>query len=328
MAKVMMLVPRERVARYGAPGQIPEGWEAVYCLEMTDRERLAAAGDADYLYTGSTTEVGRELIDHMPRLRLIQAEGVGFDRIDLAAAAARKIPVCNCAGTNAGAVAEHTVMLILAVQRFLVEGQLEIFAGRFAQCKDRVMVEDMVELSDCRVGLVGLGSIAVETARRLRPFGCGLCYWSRTPKPELAEELGLSYLPLNDLLGSCDVVSLHTAATAETRHLICGETLGLMKPGAVLVNTARGALVDEDALAEALRSGRLGGAGLDVMEEEPLPLDSPLLHLPHEAARRLVLSPHLGGVTGASFRRQVAMSWANLRRHAAGERPEHIVNGL
>ena len=190
------------------------------------------------------------------------------------------------------------------------------------------MVEDMVELSDCRVGLVGLGSIAVETARRLRPFGCGLCYWSRTPKPELAEELGLSYLPLNDLLGSCDVVSLHTAATAETRHLICEETLALMKPGAVLVNTARGALVDENALAEALRSGRLGGAGLDVMEEEPLPLDSPLLHLPHEAARRLVLSPHLGGVTGASFRRQVAMSWANLRRHAAGERPEHIVNGL
>ena len=323
-----MLVPQPRVARYGAPGQIPEGWELVYGLDMTTGERLAAAGDADYLYTGSVVEVGRELIDGMPDLRMIQAEGVGFERIDLAAAAERGIPVCNCAGTNAGAVAEHTVMLILAVQRFLPASQQAVFRGEFAPFKNRIVMEDMVELADCKVGLVGLGRIAAETARRLRPFGCPLYYWNRTPRPELAAELGAEHLPLDQLLSTCDVVSLHAAATAETRHLIDGEALARMKPGAVLVNTARGALVDEDALAAALESGRLGGAGLDVMEREPLPLDSPLLRLSPEAARRLVLTPHLGGVTGSVFRRQVAMSWENLRRHAAGERPINIVNGL
>ena len=145
---------------------------------------------------------------------------------------------------------------------------------------------------------------------------------------ELAEKLDLDYLPLEGLLRTCDVVSLHTAATAQTHHIINERTLALMKPGAVLVNTARGALVDENALAASLESGRLGGAGLDVQEREPMPLDNPLLHLSPEAARRLVLAPHLGGVTGIVFRRQVEMSWANLRRMEAGERPAHIVNGL
>lgn len=328
MVKVLMLVPEERIAKFGAPGQIPEGWEPVYCLDMNDEQRLAAAGDAKYLYTGSVVDVSEQLIEGMPNLELIQAEGVGFDKIALDAAARRGIPVCNCAGTNAGAVAEQTIMLILAVQRFLVEGHRAVFEGRFTQCKNRVMQEDMVELADCHVGLVGLGNIAVETARRLKNFGCRISYWNRTPKPALEQELGIDYMELDELLKSCEVISLHTAATPETYHIICERTLGLMKPDAVLVNTSRGALVDEAALARALEEGRLGGAGLDVMEVEPLPLDSPLLHLSDEANRRLVLAPHLGGVSGASFRRQVEMSWANLRRFEAGERPLHIVNGV
>ncbi len=238
--KVLMLVPPERIAKYGAPGQHPEDWELVYGLDMTDEQRLAAAGDADYLYTGSVVEVSTRLIEGMTKLRMIQAEGVGFERIDLAAAARRGIPVCNCAGTNAGAVAEQTVMLILAVQRFLVEGHHAVFQGRFMQCKNRVMQEDMVELADCHVGLVGLGNIAVETARRLRAFGCRISYWNRSPKPELERELGIDYLELDELLKGCDVISLHTAVAPETRHIICERTLGLMKPGAVLVITARG----------------------------------------------------------------------------------------
>ena len=327
MAKVLALVDERRVARFGKPGQIPGDWDVVYGLYMTDEERLAAAWDADYLYTISVVEVSAKLINGMPKLKLIQAEGVGFDKIDLEAANARKIPVCNCAGTNAGAVAEQTVMLILAVQRFLVEGHRAIFEDRYQETKNRVIRDEMVDLSDCHVGLVGLGNIAVETAKRLKPFGCRMSYWNRTPKPGLAEELGLDYLPLEELLRTCDVVSLHTAATAETRHIINEKTLSIMKPGAVLVNTARGALVDEAALARALESGRLGGAGLDVQEQEPVPMDNPLLHLSPEANRRLVLAPHLGGVTGTVFRRQVEMSWANLRRMERGERPIYIVNG-
>ena len=328
MAKVLMLEEEWRMDCFGQPGQIPEGWEVVWGLEMSDEERLSVAGDADYLYTSSVVEVSGRLIRGMPNLKLIQAEGVGFDKIDLPAATARKIPVCNCAGTNAVAVAEQTVMLILAVQRYLVEGHRAIFENRYMREKNRIIRENMVELSQCHVGLVGLGNIAVETAKRLRAFGCRISYWNRSPKPELAEKLDLDYLPLEELLRTCDVVSLHTAATAQTHHIINERTLALMKPGAVLVNTARGALVDENALAASLESGRLGGAGLDVQEQEPMPLDNPLLHLSPEAARRLVLAPHLGGVTGIVFRRQVEMSWANLRRMEAGERPAHIVNGL
>lgn len=328
MTKVLVLVEAERIARFGGASWIPEGWEIIYGLSMTDEERLAAAGDADYLYTGSTVTVSRALIQGMPNLRLIQAEGVGFDKIDLKAAADRGIPVCNCAGTNAGAVADQTVMLILAVQRFLVASHLAVFQDRYMATKERIIQEDMVELSDCRVGLVGLGNIAVETAKRLKPFGCRVSYWNRTPKPELAAELGADYLPLEELLKTCDVVSLHTAATAETRHIINEKTLALMKPDAVLVNTARGALVDEAALARALESGKLGGAGLDVQEQEPMQMDNPLLQLPPEAARRLVLAPHLGGVTGATFRRQVKMAWGNLCRVERGEAPIYVVNGI
>jgi phosphoglycerate dehydrogenase-like enzyme len=328
MAKVLVLADPRRVSRFGKPGQIPADWEVVYGMELTDEQRLAAAGDADYLYTISVVEVSGALIKGMPNLKLIQAEGVGFDKVDLAAATARGIPVCNCAGTNAGAVAEQTVLLILAVQRFLVEGHRAVLEGRYQQTKNRIIRDEMVELANCHVGLVGLGNIAAETAKRLRPFGCAISYWNRTPRPDRAAELGVDYLPLRELLSTCDVVSLHVAATADTRHLINADTLALMKPGAVLVNTARGALVDEAALAAALEGGRLGGAGLDVQAQEPVPPDSPLCRLSSEAARRLVLSPHLGGVTGSVFRCQVEMSWANLRRMDRGERPWNVVNGL
>ncbi len=328
MAKVLVLVEKARFDLYGRPGQIPGDWEIVYGLNLSDADRLAAAWDADYLYTGSLVDISEELIAGMPNLKLIQAEGVGYERIPLASAAARGIPVCNCAGSNAGAVADQAVLLILAVQRFLVDSQNAVFEDRYLQTKRRVMLEDMAELCDCHVGLVGLGRIAEETAKRLRPFGCRISYWSRTRKPEQESQLSIDYLPLDDLIACCDVVSLHTAATPETWHLMDAAALSRMKQGAILINTARGSLVDETALAEELESGHLGGAGLDVQAQEPMHPDNPLLHLSPDAARRLILSPHIGGVTGSAFRRQIEMSWHNLRRVEAGERPVDIVNGV
>ena len=191
------------------------------------------------------------------------------------------------------------------------------------------MVEGITELSACKVGLVGLGDTGRAAAEHLRPFGCGLYYYSKHRRPpEEEQRLGVTYLPLEELAAVCDIVSLHCAVTGETRNMVDDAFLGRMKPTAYLINTARGDLVDNDALRRALTEGRIAGAGLDTVTPEPVPADHPLAALPEAVRDRVVLAPHLGGITEASFRRAHAHMWRNAERIAAGERPDCVVNGL
>ena len=185
------------------------------------------------------------------------------------------------------------------------------------------------ELGHSSVGLVGFGDIAQATARRLAPFGCSLYYYAPHRRPqEIEADFGVTYLSLEELFASCDILSLHCAVTPETREMVNDALLARIKPGAILINTARGDLIDNEAVRRALLDGRLGGAGFDVLAPEPTPADHPLVDLPPEVRDRVVYAPHLGGITSGSFRRAHGNMWASVRSMLQGGRPSNVVNGL
>lgn len=328
--KVLILGPEARYRRY-APDFLPHlGVEQVFCsIDQSPLQTAAAHPDIQVILADAVIPVTGELMDLLPDLRLIHSEGVAFHLIDLEAARARGIYVCNNKGCNAASVAEHTVMLMLMALRHGVTGHQAVLEGRQFQMKEEVMASSAPELGEQRIGLVGFGDIAQATARLLRPFGCRLFYYTahRRP-PEVEERFSITYLPLEELAAQCDILSLHCAVNERTTHMVNGELLAHVKPGAILLNTARGALVDNQAVRQALIEGRLGGIAIDTFDPEPTPADHPLVDLPPEAAARAVLSPHLGGNTGGSFRRSHHTMWSAVRQVMAGQRPEFIVNGL
>ena len=285
--------------------------------------------DAEIVFADAITAVGRDVMDALPRLRLIHSEGVAFNAIDVDAAREKGIFVCNNKGCNAASVAEHTVMLILMALRCGVTGHRAVLAGEQIQFKEHFMVSSSPELGEQSVGIIGLGDIGTATVRLLRPFGCRLYYYTahRRP-PETEEDLGVTYLPLEELAETCGVLSLHCAVNEQTTHMVNEAFLSHVKPGAILVNTARGQLVDNLAVRQALIDGRLGGIAIDTFDPEPTPADHPLVDLPPEIAGRAVLSPHLGGITGGVFRRAHRNMWNSVQLCLEGKRPNFIVNGL
>ena len=328
--KILVYGPKSRYDLYlpDYVKQLPV--EMVFCSSRQPTLQEAEANsDTQVVFVDAITPVTREFMDKLPRLKLVHSEGVAFNAIDVEAARERGVYVCNNKGCNAVSVAEHTVMLMLMALRHGVTGHSAVQAGEQIQFKERVMVSNAPELGEQTVGLIGLGDIGQATARLLRPFGCGLYYYTahRRP-PELEEELGVSYLPLEELAARCSILSLHCAVNEHTTHIIDEVFLSRVRPGAILVNTARGQLVDNSAVRQALISGQLGGIAVDTFDPEPTPADHPLVDLPVEAAARAVYSPHLGGITGGSFRRAHENMWNSVRLLMEGQRPGFIVNGL
>jgi phosphoglycerate dehydrogenase-like enzyme len=247
-----------------------------------------------------------ETIAAAPRLRLIQKIGVGVNTIDLAAARQRGIPVCNLPGTNARAVAELTLGLMLSVLRRIPAFDRGLRSGVWT---DTGLQDGLGELGGRTVGLVGFGAIPRILAPILAAMGCPVLYTARNPVPDAAA----SYRSLDLLLAEADVVSLHLPLVPATQHVIGAGSLALMKPGAILINTGRGGLVDPVALMAALVSGRIAGAGLDVFETEPPPAGDPMLNLPN-----VVVTPHVGWMTTGTFDRSFALAAENCRRIESG----------
>ena len=326
--KLLVIGDKARFAKFLPERDIVQRVDSVVIERGTpESEIVAQVGDADFIVADAISPVGATLMDAFPSLKLVHSEGVAYNAIDVAAARERGIVVCNNAGMNAAAVAEQAILLMLACLRHAVEGDAAVRSGRQIQMKERLMVEGIRDLGDCTVGLVGLGAIAVETALRLRAFGCDVAYWNRTQRPaERERQLGVRYLPLDELAATCDIVSIHVPVTPETENLVDASFLQRMKRDGVLVNTARGEIVDQVALAEALENGTIGAAGLDTLSPEPVPADHPLAVLTGEAANRLVLSPHIGGVTEGSFRRAWTTIWDNIEHVANGQEPVNIVS--
>jgi glyoxylate reductase len=269
----------------------------------------AAAAELDFLITGKAPAA---LVHAAPRLRLIQTPGVGYDQIDLAAAAAAGVSVAVCLRGCAECVAEFTLLLMLAVSRRLVELHNALRDGRWLMWERRLVSHNLQGRS---LGLVGMGRIGRCVAERAAAFGMRVGYCDRVPVA------GYPRWSLPELLANSDIVSLHVPLTPETAGMMGRGQFATMKPGAIFINAARGELVDEDALVEALQSGHLGGAGLDVFAREPLAPDHPLLALP-----QVVATPHAANGTLEALEEKAALYGENIARVLRGETPEGLVS--
>lgn len=327
--KILIIGDQARYEKFLPAGGI-EAFTPIFCPRGTrDPDLIAAGSDAEILFADAISPVSRNLIDHMPNLRMIHSEGVAYNAIDLQAAGERGIFVCNNKGCNAQAVAEVAIMLMLELLRGGVSGDRKVRQGLQIQTKEEAMVRGVTELSECSVGFVGFGDIARATAARLKSFGCELFYYTPRPKDrETEQHWGVSYLPLFQLAKTCRIISIHTSVTRESMHLIGEDFIGRMRRDAFLINTARGEIIDNDALRRALMENRIAGAGLDTISPEPIAADHPLVALPEEIRDKVVLTPHIGGITAGSFRRAHHHMWQNALRILNGERPDEIVNGL
>ena len=259
--------------------------------------------------------VTAKVMDAAPKLRLIQKIGVGVNTIDLEHAQSRGIRVCNMPGTNSRAVAEATLMLMLTTLRRALNLDAAVRAGDGWRT-DPALFDQVGEIGGRTVGLVGYGAVPAMLAPVLRALGARVLYTATEPKEDPVAE----WRELPKLLAESDIVSLHLPLTAETEGLIDGAALRSMKPGALLINTARGGLVDQNALLEALRDRRLMGAGLDVYDQEPVPADCPLLELDN-----VVLQPHVAWLTQETLGRSLAVAMENCRRLRDGEELLHRV---
>ncbi len=257
------------------------------------------------------------LMDRLPGLRAIANYGVGYDNIEVEAATARGILVTNTPDVLTDATADLTFALLLAVARRLGEGEAMVRAGEFHGWSPAMLVG--ADLAGATLGLVGFGRIAAAVGRRARGFGMQLLHTARHDHAE-AEALGSRRVELDELLATSDFVSIHVPLTDETRHLIGAEALRKMKPTAYLINTARGPIVDEAALGEALATGVIAGAGLDVYEREP-EVHASLLTL-----RNVVLLPHLGSASVGAREGMSRLAAANLIAALSGERPPNLLN--
>ena len=240
--KVLILHPSSRYDRYLPDIPAAGRMELVFTDREGPEERwLAAGGDAEALVAAPVTPVTEELIARMPHLKLIHSDGVGYDRIDLAAARERGIYVCNCAGCNAGPVAELAVTLMSMLLHRTLWGDRMVRAGQQHEAVNELAAHVPEDLSTCRVGLVGFGAIGQATAQRLRANGSEVFYYARHRQdPAVEEACGARYLPLYELAETCDIISLHLPATPESTHLLDRAFFGRMRPGSYLVNTARG----------------------------------------------------------------------------------------
>jgi len=326
MPVVVIFLSRSRVENTGIP--LPQNWQVRYLTHAGEAEVVAACRDADCILSlGAEGEIGAGLMDICRNLKFIQCLGSGFNQVDTAAAERRGIAVANAPGQNAGTVAEFTIGCIIALQRRFVESDAAVKAGRYGTLRPQFLKAGLHEINSSRIGLVGFGHIGREVAKIASVFGASVAYHTQRRQPAAVEkEFRVSFRPLDELLRESDIVSLHVPLNESTRGLIGARELALMKAGSILVNTARGAVVDQRALAAALESGHLGGAAVDTFDPEPPPEDHPLLSLSADAKRRFLLTPHIAGLTIPSFRRLFEACIDNIKRVLAGEPPLNQVN--
>ena len=277
---------------------------------LPEERMLELAGEFDAFLCGDDAITRAVLEKSLPRLKVISKYGIGLDKIDLPAATEHQIPVLFTPGVNHTTVAEHTFLLLLSIEKHLL---FHCDATRAGEWKRKTGHEIMGK----HLGIIGLGRIGKEVAIRARAFGMPVSAFDLYWDDAFAAAHGVTRAEsIEEILKSSDVLSLHTNLTPETRDLVRAETIAMMKDGAIILNCARGEIVDTADIAEALKSGKLGGYGTDVLDEEPPPADHPLLHLPN-----CVVTPHVGSRTYESVVRQATAAVTNLIAASKGEKP-------
>ncbi len=303
---------RANEAVYGViRSALPEDMELVTLRGKNPQEEVDSIRDLDFVIAVKVTE---EMIRAAQKLRLIQLPGVGYDQVNLEAAAGKKIPVAVSAIGSSEAVAEHAMLLMLAVSRRLVEMAGSLRDGKWWMWERRT---SCYGLFGKMLGIIGMGRIGQEVAARATAFGMSVQYY------DVVRVEGYRFCPLDDLLGTSDIVTLHCPSNAGTIGLLDRSRIALMKPRAMLINTARGGLVDEAALYEALVAGRLAGAGLDVFAKEPPDAADPLLHMD-----QVVATPHVSSGTLDSLQIKARFYAENIRRVLAGEQPQGLLDQI
>lgn len=290
--------------------RLPAGLDIDIVADFSDADLAGRAADAT-IFVDARRRIDDATLAMAPNLRYIQFIGVGFDPVDRGAAASAGVAVAYCPGVNRNGTAEHTVMLMLALLKRLPLTETMTRDGRFAP--GDIIATGIDDLADATVGLVGLGHIGSAVAERLAPFGPTILYHTRQPVADAERRLGASHVPFEELLRRSTILSLHVPLSAKTHHLIGATELAAMPRGSYLVNAGRGGLVDEAALREAITSGHLAGAGLDVVEVE---IDgiNPFADLP-----QVIVTPHVGGGSRNSMNNVVERCTDNINRYLGGE---------
>ena len=318
-ARIIVVPPSPEIGEI-AHAMAPSGFELL--LTRNDRAEIETAlATAEYMVCYPHVAMNDAFYRAAPRLRLVQLLSAGYDDVDLEAARRARMPVCNNGGANAISVAEHTLMLMLAVSRRLIWQHGNVSGGRW---RGNGPAPRMYEIFDKTLGIIGLGTIGKKVARLARAFGMRVTYYDIVRLSEDAEDrLGVRFRLLRELIASSDVVSLHVPLNEATRGMIGAEELALTKPEAILINTCRGAVVDEAALHRALGAGRLFGAGLDVFDQEPPSPENPLLEL-----ENVVLTAHFAGPTWDNHAARFRNAFDNVQRVHRGESPLWVVPEL
>ena len=294
----------------GTPLEIVKGVvPKEFCIEMLAEPTVECFAksvvDADYILAGGRVRLDDAILNNAKKLRMVQRSGVGLDSIDLEALRRHEIPLYVNQGINSQSVAEHALLLMLASLRRLPIIHRNTVSGIWKKQEQGVQTS---ELHGKTIGLIGMGNIARRLSALLRAFGVRIIYYDPFRLDDkMEQELTVEFKELDTLLSESDIVSLHCALTDADKGMMNTETIAKMKPGAILINTARGGLVDAKALYAALAEGRLSFAGIDVHENEPIPEDYPLKSLPN-----VILTPHIAGVTSDSFRRMMTEAMRNI----------------
>ena len=328
MAIVVSLFPKIRFDAAGVA--IPEELTFRFISQGSENEIIEACRGADCLLAaGTATKLSARILENISDIKLVQCTGAGFDHIDIAAATRLGIPVANAPGQNLVAVAELTIGFIIVLQRQLVMANHEIKAGNFTACRTNMVRKGIRQVSDSKLGLIGFGAIGRQVARLAGMLGASVSYYDvYRPSPEIEAELKVDYKTLDELLATSEVISIHVPLADQTRGIIGARELALMPAGSLLINTARGEVINQAALAESLENGHLGGAAIDTLSPEPPGPDHPLLNLSPAGSQRLLLTPHIAGATIGANKKMLTMGLDNMMRAARGEPVLTTVNGI
>lgn len=321
MVNVLFISEHPEAVRQVIAAQAPNGFAVTVCgADDSETQKSSLARDADFVMLHVSQLTDDVLRAGGGRVKLVQFLGGFNDQVNLQLANELGITVATNGGANSYAIAEHTILLMLALHRRLPACMRFLHAGRWRT--DLNVENENQGIAGKVVGILGLGKIGKQVARRLRGFDVNVLYHdTNAASPEEEKALGVTRAPFTEVLRRSDVVTVHVSLSPATRHMLGRRELALMKPSAFLVNTARGKLIDEEALCEALRERRLRGAGLDVFEREPLPADSPLLTLDN-----VVLTQHIGGIVADAWIIRARNAFANMERVRNGLEPEWMVD--
>ena len=316
--KVVILSPYRDRAEFAA-NLAPEDMDVVLVDPRSGMDEMAAlCRDAEAILCVPAA-VPIELLKQCPKVKLIQCLSAGYELLDMEAIGEMGVPVANNGGANAISVAEQTIALMIGICRKMMQQWYN--ASKERRWRGGLSAMDPVEITDKTVGIIGLGRIGKQVAKRLRGFDTRTIYYDIVEMPQdVQEELAAAPVSFDDLLRESDFVSVHVPLTRRTKGMISDRELEMMKPTAFLISDARGSVVDERALYQALKNGRIAGAALDVLEQEPTPTDNPLFELDN-----IIITPHMAGFSYETSVRTAQFAYANVRRAVTGEEPESIV---